>query len=167
MAKNDKRPNVLLTTLPNGYALTVDEKEYMAFDVENMMAQVFTHIALNETEYLSANFVNSLFEGAGRWPRHKDAYTALADQIAIVKDQQKTINRLYKRLSDMGKDKDDVEKTVCLMLAATRLPWAYVRNDPGSSRIVPNMVCEAPAATAILIGLASKQTGGAAWPMSP
>jgi DNA repair exonuclease SbcCD ATPase subunit len=110
MAKIDERPNVLLTTLPNGYALTVDGQEYMAFDVEGMLAQVFTHIALNETEYLSANFVNSLFEVAGRWPRHKDAYTALADQIAIVKDQQKTINRLYKRLSDMGKDKDDVEK---------------------------------------------------------
>ena len=28
MAKNEKRPNVLLTTVPNGYALTVDKKEY-------------------------------------------------------------------------------------------------------------------------------------------
>ena len=110
MAKNEKRPNVLLTTIHNGYALTVDKKEYMAFDVEGMLAQVFTHIALNETEYLSASFVKSLFEVAGTWPDHKDAYTALADQIAIVKEQQKTINHLYKRLSDMGKDKDDVEK---------------------------------------------------------
>ena len=110
MAKNEKRPNVLLTTIPNGYALTVDKKEYMAFDVEGMLAQVFTHIALQETEYLSASFVKSLFEVAGTWPDHKDAYTALADQIAIVKEQQKTINHLYKRLSDMGKDKDDVEK---------------------------------------------------------
>lgn len=109
MAKNEKRPNVLLTTVPNGYALTVDKKEYMAFDVENMLAQVFTHIALNETEYLSASFVKSLFEVAGTWPDHKDAYTALADQIAIVKDQQKTINHLYKRLSDIGNEKDDVE----------------------------------------------------------
>ena len=109
MAKNDKRPNVLLTTVPNGYALTVDGQEYMAFDVDGMLAQVFTHIALNETEYLSASFVKSLFEVAGTWPDHKDAYTALADQIAIVKDQQKTINHLYKRLSDIGKEKDDVE----------------------------------------------------------
>ena len=110
MAKNEKRPNVLLTTIQNGYALTVDKKEYMAFDVDGMLAQVFTHIALHETEYLSASFVKSLFEVAGTWPDHKDAYTALADQIAIVKEQQKTINHLYKRLSDMGKDKDDVEK---------------------------------------------------------
>ena len=109
MAKNEKRPNVLLTTVPNGYALTVDGQEYMAFDVDGMLAQVFTHIALNETEYLSASFVKSLFEVAGTWPDHKDAYTALADQIAIVKDQQKTINHLYKRLSDIGKEKDDVE----------------------------------------------------------
>ena len=109
MAKNEKRPNVLLTTIPNGYALTVDGHEYMAFDVDGMLAQVFTHIALNETEYLSASFVKSLFEVAGTWPDHKDAYTALADQIAIVKDQQKTINHLYKRLSDIGKGKDDVE----------------------------------------------------------
>ena len=109
MANNDKRPNVLLTTVPNGYALTVDGQEYMAFDVDGMLAQVFTHIALNETEYLSASFVKSLFEVAGTWPDYKDAYTALADQIAIVKDQQKTINHLYKRLSDIGKEKDDVE----------------------------------------------------------
>ena len=109
MAKNEKRPNVLLTTVPNGYALTVNGQEYMAFDVDGMLAQVFTHIALNETEYLGASFVKSLFEVAGTWPDHKDAYTALADQRAIVKDQQKTINRLYKTLNDLGKEKDDVE----------------------------------------------------------
>ena len=109
MAKNDERPNVLLTTLPNGYALTVDKKEYMAFDVENMLAQVFTHIALHENDYMEANYVKSLFEVAGAWPDHKDAYNAVAEQMAIVKDQQKTINRLYKRLSDIGNEKDDVE----------------------------------------------------------
>lgn len=109
MAKNDERPNVLLTTVPNGYALTVDKKEYMAFDVENMLAQVFTHIALHENDYLDANYVKSLFEVAGAWPDHKDAYNAVAEQMAIVKEQQKTINHLYKRLSDIGKEKDDVE----------------------------------------------------------
>ena len=109
MAKNDKRPNVLLTTLPNGYALTVDKKEYMAFDVEGMLAQVFTHIALHENDYLEANYVKSLFEVAGAWPDHKDAYNVVAEQKAIVKEQQKTINHLYKRLSDIGKEKDDVE----------------------------------------------------------
>lgn len=109
MAKNDERPNVILTTLPNGYALTVDKKEYMAFDVENMLAQVFTHIALQENDYLDANYVKSLFEVAGAWPDHKDAYNAVAEQMAIVKEQQKTINHLYKRLSDIGKEKDDVE----------------------------------------------------------
>ena len=109
MAKNDKRPNVLLTTIPNGYALTVDKKEYMAFDVEGMLAQVFTHIALHENDYLDANYVKSLFEVAGAWPDHKDAYNAVAEQMAIVKEQQKTINHLYKRLSDIGKEKDDVE----------------------------------------------------------
>ena len=106
MAKNDKRPNVLLTTLPNGYALTVDKKEYMAFDVESMLAQVFTHIALHENDYLEANYVKSLFEVAGAWPDHKDAYIAVAEQKAIVKEQQKTINHLDKRLSDIGKEKD-------------------------------------------------------------
>ena len=110
MAKNEKRPNVLLTTLPNGYALTVDKKEYMAFDVEGMLAQVFTHIALHENDYMEANYVKSLFEVAGAWPDHKDAYNAVAEQMAIVKEQQKTINHLYKRLSDIGKEKDDIEK---------------------------------------------------------
>lgn len=109
MAKNEKRPYVLLTTVPNGYALTVDKKEYMAFDVEGMLAQVFTHIALHENDYMEANYVKSLFEVAGAWPDHKDAYNAVAEQMAIVKDQQKTINRLYKRLSDIGKEKDDAE----------------------------------------------------------
>ena len=109
MAKNEKRPNVLLTTIQNGYALTVDKKEYMAFDVESMLAQVFTHIALHENDYLEANYVKSLFEVAGAWPDHKDAYNAVAEQMAIVKEQQKTINHLYKRLSDIGKEKDDVE----------------------------------------------------------
>jgi hypothetical protein len=110
MAKNEERPNVLLTTVPNGYALTVDKKEYMAFDVDGMLAQVFTHIALHENDYLDSNYVKSLFEVAGAWPDHKDAYNAVAEQMAIVKEQQKTINHLYKRLSDLGKEKDDVEK---------------------------------------------------------
>lgn len=104
-----KLPLIKVETLPNGYALTVDKKEYMAFDVEGMLAQVFTHIALHENDYLDANYIKSLFEVAGAWPDHNDAYNAVAEQMAIVKEQQKTINHLYKRLSDIGKEKDDVE----------------------------------------------------------
>lgn len=110
MEKKAKRPNIFLTTVPNGYVLKVDGQEYMAFDVENMLAQVFTHIALNERDYLEANFVKSLFEVALAYPDHKDAYNALADEKATVKDQQKQINRLYKRLNDMSLEKDELEK---------------------------------------------------------
>ena len=110
MAKNEKRPNIFLTTVPNGYVLKVDGQEYMAFDVENMLAQVFTHIAIRERDYLEANFVKSLFEVALAYPDHKDAYNALADEKATVKDQQKQINRLYKRLNDMSLEKDEIEK---------------------------------------------------------
>ena len=116
MAKNEKRPNVLLTTVPNGYALTVDKKEYMAFDVEGMLAQVFTHIALHENDYLDANYVKSLFEVAGAWPDHKDAYMSVAEQMSIVKDKQKTINCLYKTLNDLGKEKDDVKQSSLMPL---------------------------------------------------
>ena len=110
MAKKAKRPNIFLTTVPNGYVLKVDGQEYMAFDVENMLAQVFTHIAIHERDYLEANFVKSLFEVALAYPDHKDAYNALADEKATVKDQQKTINRLYKRITDMSLEKDEIEK---------------------------------------------------------
>ena len=110
MEKKAKRPNIFLTTVPNGYVLKVDGQEYMAFDVENMLAQVFTHIALQEKDYLEANFVKSLFEVALAYPDHKDAYNALADEKATVKDQQKQINRLYKRLNDMSLEKDEIEK---------------------------------------------------------
>lgn len=110
MTKKAKRPNIFLTTVPNGYVLKVDGQEYMAFDVENMLAQVFTHIALHEKDYLEANFVKSLFEVALAYPDHKDAYNALADEKATVKDQQKQICRLYKRLNDMSLEKDELEK---------------------------------------------------------
>lgn len=110
MEKKAKRQNIFLTTVPNGYVLKVDGQEYMAFDVENMLAQVFTHIALHERDYLEANFVKSLFEVALAYPDYKDAYNALADEKATVKDQQKTINRLYKRLNDMSLEKDELEK---------------------------------------------------------
>lgn len=88
MAKN-KLPRIYVTTLPNGYAFTVDGNEYMCFTPEQLVDEVFVRIAIGMREYLNKENVAAIMETCAKWPDIKDAAKAHADLLAQLRRAQK------------------------------------------------------------------------------
>ena len=87
MAKN-KLPRIYVTTLPNGYAFTVDGNEYMCFTPEQLVSEVFLRLAIGELEYMRKEDVSAVLEAAMRWQDVGEALSANAELIADARRSQ-------------------------------------------------------------------------------
>lgn len=65
--------NISVQTLPNGYALTVDEQEYMYFNTRELLEGIFYHVGLENTAYMDKQTIHDLMFAAATWPDAKDA----------------------------------------------------------------------------------------------
>ena len=75
-------PKIEVHTLPNGYALNVDNKRYLYFNAEDLIAGFFTHVAVGKTEYLDKETVEGILIAAATWKTIGDAMEANANLIA-------------------------------------------------------------------------------------
>lgn len=82
----DKRTNITVHTVPNGYTLNVSGKEYMYFNQEMLMAGIFSHLALGMKNDIANNIILSLMEAASQWPTAGEAITANAQLISERKN---------------------------------------------------------------------------------
>ena len=76
---------VSVSTLPNGYAFTVDDKEYLCFSAEQLVNEVFVRLALGELEYMNKDTIAAVLEAAAKWQDVKDALMANAELIASAR----------------------------------------------------------------------------------
>lgn len=76
---------VSVATLPNGYAFTVDGKEYLCFSAEQLVNEVFVRLALGELEYMNKDTIAAVLEAAAKWQDLKDALMANAELIASAR----------------------------------------------------------------------------------
>ena len=65
--------HISVQTLPNGYALTVDDQEYMYFNTRELLEGLFYHVGLEKTEYMDKQTIHDLMFAAATWPDAKDA----------------------------------------------------------------------------------------------
>ena len=80
--QREQRPRVSVATLPNGYALTIEGKEYLCFTTEQLVSEVFVRLAIGELEYMNKENVTAIMEACARWQDIKSALLANADLIA-------------------------------------------------------------------------------------
>jgi hypothetical protein len=76
---------VSVATLPNGYAFTVNGKEYLCFSAEQLVNEVFVRLALGELEYMNKETIAAVLESAAKWQDLKDALMANAELIASAR----------------------------------------------------------------------------------
>jgi len=76
---------VSMATLPNGYAFTLDSKEYLCFSAEQLVNEVFVRLALGELEYMNKDTIAAVLEAAAKWQDLKDALMANAELIASAR----------------------------------------------------------------------------------
>ena len=88
MAKK-KLTNISVKPVSNGYVLIVDDKEYMAFNVEQLINIFFTHVAVGKTEYLDQDMSAALLTAAATWSTVGDALEANATWISAARKAEK------------------------------------------------------------------------------
>lgn len=90
--QRDQRPKVRVETLPNGYALTIEGKEYICFSAEQLVNEIFVRLALGELEYMNKETIAAVLESAARWQDVKDALMANAELISQAHRAQSEAN---------------------------------------------------------------------------
>ena len=87
MAK--KKLHIEVREVSNGYVLIVGEKEYMAFNVEQLINIFFTHVAVGKTEYLDQDMSAAILTAAATWKTVGDALEANAVWISAARKAEK------------------------------------------------------------------------------
>ena len=78
-------PKIKIETLANGYALTVDDKEYMYFSADDLIAGFFAHVAVGKNGYLDKDVMQGILIAAASWKTVGDAFEANASLIASAR----------------------------------------------------------------------------------
>ena len=73
MGRKKKLPRISVSTLPNGYSLSIEghKHEYMYFSPEKLMEGVMVHVGLKMTEQLSPDNIKSFIDSALEWNNQK------------------------------------------------------------------------------------------------
>lgn len=108
MAK-EKLPKIDVTTLPNGYALTVDSKEYMAFTVESLVNEFLIHVGIGIANYLDDDTVKDMMTAVATWPNADDAVQAAATMAAESERLRKQIAHLKHNVTRLQERLDEAE----------------------------------------------------------
>ena len=108
------RPNITITTVTNGYALSIDrqstKKDYLYFSVRDLMDGFFYHVGLEEQGAMDMEKMKALLETAVRWHDNK----ALIREL-VRKDEE--IQGLNDKLEAQCHKIDRLERSVNHMKA--------------------------------------------------
>lgn len=64
---------ISVQTLPNGFALSVDDQDYLYFNTRELLEGIFYHVGLEKTEYMDKQTIHDLMFAAATWPNAQDA----------------------------------------------------------------------------------------------
>lgn len=108
MAKSNLQ-KVSVSTLPNGYSLKVGEKEYMYFNMMDLLAGFMVHIGLQDTDYMDkGNILTMLFQTmiGQEWEKN---ITAMRSRI---KDMEEKLNKTLSHLEQTANTGDRMEPRI-------------------------------------------------------
>jgi outer membrane murein-binding lipoprotein Lpp len=89
MAKKDLA-KINLSTLPNGYALTVDGKEYMYFNEIDLLAGFMGHVGMREVDYADRGTILSSLMSAMLGDTFTDAVATLKQRVSLLSGKYET-----------------------------------------------------------------------------
>ena len=89
MAKKDLS-KIKLSTLPNGYALTIDDKEYMYFNEIDLLAGFMGHVGMREVDYADRGTILSSLMSAMLGDTFTDAVATLKQRVSLLSGKYET-----------------------------------------------------------------------------
>lgn len=79
-----------LSTLPNGYALTVDDQEYMYFNEIDLMAGFMGHVGMREVDYADRGTILSSLMSAMLGDTFTTAVATLKQRVSLLSGKYET-----------------------------------------------------------------------------
>lgn len=116
MARETKL-KISVSTLPNGYTLKLDGREYMYFSPMDLLAGFMVHIGLQETDYMDkGNILTMLFQTmiGQEWEKN---ITAMRSRI---KDMEEKLNKTLSHLEQTANTGDRMEPRICELEESVR-----------------------------------------------
>ena len=102
MKKKTKLPNVSVTTLPNGYALTFDgmrqPKGYMYFTLEDLLKGFMIHIGCGKTDQLDMSNIDDFLDAVLAFKGKEDCLEEIQRLKSQVDMAERRRNYMAKRL---------------------------------------------------------------------
>ena len=89
MAKKDFT-KIKVSTLPNGYALTVDDQEYMYFNEIDLLAGFMGHVGMHEVDYADRGTILSSLMSAMLGDTFTDAVATLKQRVSLLSGKYET-----------------------------------------------------------------------------
>ena len=114
MAKKDLS-KIKVSTLPNGYSLTVEDQEYMYFNEIDLLAGFMSHVGMREVDYADRGTILSSLMSAMLGDTFTDAVATLKQRVSILSGKYETtmakmddaiayVNNAQKQIDRLEKD---------------------------------------------------------------
>lgn len=81
---------IKLSTLPNGYALTVDDQEYMYFNEIDLLAGFMGHVGMREVDYADRGTILSSLMSAMLGETFTNAVATLKQRVSLLSGKYET-----------------------------------------------------------------------------
>lgn len=81
---------IKVSTLPNGYALTVDDQEYMYFNEIDLLAGFMGHVGMREVDYADRGTILSSLMSAMLGDTFTDAVATLKQRVSLLSGKYET-----------------------------------------------------------------------------
>jgi hypothetical protein len=89
MAKKNL-PKIKVSTIPNGYALTVEDQEYMYFNEIDLLAGFMGHVGMREVDYADRGTILSSLMSAMLGDTFTNAVTTLKQRVSLLSGKYET-----------------------------------------------------------------------------
>lgn len=108
--------NIKIETLPNGYALDVDNQKYMYHSLEGLIEGFMFHVGLGEKPYCNKEFIKDFLATAIAWKtgdgdlvrKNIDLVDENKRLLSTIQTSKKTIKRLKERIKSIDKNGNEL-----------------------------------------------------------
>lgn len=133
MATTKKRRKVEVTTLPNGYTLTVDGNEYMALNELELAGIVFIHVAVGDDKYADRDMAQNIIEAAANWSTAEQTVMGAANGFNKANEAKAEILAKAARIAELELQIEELEKKDRLLVKENQR-LLYKASDLDSTR---------------------------------
>ena len=100
-----------LSTLPNGYALTVDDQEYMYFNEIDLMAGFMGHVGMRDVDYADRGTILSSLMSAMLGDTFTTAVATLKQRVSLLSGKyETTMAKMYDAIAYVNNAQKQIER---------------------------------------------------------